>query len=76
MITTHYVDLCKKLENKHTKNYSMKINKKDSTIEYTYKLKKGISKIKGGIHVLEQLNYPTTIVNSTKDLLLNSFSKY
>ncbi len=54
----------------------MKINKKDSTIEYTYKLKKGISKIKGGIHVLEQLNYPKTIVNSTKDLLLNSFSKY
>lgn len=76
MITTHYVDLCKKLENNHTKNYSMKINKKNSTIEYTYKLKKGISKIKGGIHVLEQLNYPKTIVNSTKDLLLNSFSKY
>lgn len=76
MITTHYVDLCKKLENSYTKNYSMKINKKDSMIEYTYKLKKGISKIKGGIHVLEQLNYPKTIVNSTKDLLLNSFSKY
>ena len=52
------------------------INKKDSGIEYTYQLKKGISKIKGGIHVLEQLNYPKKIVNSTKDLLLNSFSKY
>lgn len=76
MITTHYVDLCKKLENDKTKNYSMKINKKDSGIEYTYQLKKGISKIKGGIHVLEQLNYPKKIVNSTKDLLLNSFSKY
>tara|TARA_A100001015_G_scaffold184563_1_gene205360 strand:- start:470 stop:2146 length:1677 start_codon:yes stop_codon:yes gene_type:complete len=76
MITTHYVDLCKKLENNKTKNYSMKINKKGSNIEYTYKLKKGISKIKGGIQVLEQLNYPKIIVNSTKDLLINSFSKY
>tara|TARA_Y100000741_G_scaffold74794_2_gene54564 strand:+ start:6172 stop:7848 length:1677 start_codon:yes stop_codon:yes gene_type:complete len=76
MITTHYVDLCKKLENDKTKNFSMKINKKDSGIEYTYQLKKGISQIKGGIHVLEQLNYPKKIVNSTKDLLLNSFSKY
>ena len=76
MITTHYVDLCKKLENNNTKNYFMKINNSNSAIKYTYKLKKGISKIKGGIHVLEQLNYPKTIVNSTKDLLLNSFSKY
>lgn len=76
MITTHYIELCKKLENSKTKNYCMKINKKNSIIEYTYKLKKGISKIKGGIHVLEQLNYPKNLVNSTKDLLLNSFSKY
>ncbi len=54
----------------------MKINKKGYNIEYKYKLKKGISKIKGGIQVLEQLNYPKIIVNSTKDLLINSFSKY
>tara|TARA_Y100000287_G_C14101906_1_gene295591 strand:- start:558 stop:692 length:135 start_codon:yes stop_codon:yes gene_type:complete len=30
---------------------------------YTYKIKKGASKIKGGIRVLKDLNYPSAILD-------------
>jgi DNA mismatch repair ATPase MutS len=36
---------------------------KDGTFDYTYKIKPGISKIKGGIRVLKDLDYPTEIIN-------------
>jgi DNA mismatch repair ATPase MutS len=34
-----------------------------------YKYKKGISKIKGGIKVLYDLEYPESIIEKTKQLL-------
>ena len=73
MITTHYIELCNKLTETNTKNYNMKIIKKDDSIVYTYLLNEGISTIKGGVHVLEQLNYPKHIISKTKDNLSNSF---
>ena len=36
---------------------------------YTYKIKNGISKIKGGVSVLKQLNYPNEIINNTINVL-------
>ena len=42
----------------------VKKNPNTKTFDYTYKICKGISKIKGGSKVLNELNYPTTIVNS------------
>ena len=39
-------------------------NKENNTFDYTYLLDKGISKIKGGSKVLNELNYPKTIVSS------------
>ena len=38
---------------------------------YKYKIKKGISKIKGGICVLKQLNYPDDVITKTKKALKN-----
>lgn len=38
---------------------------------YKYKLKKGISNIKGGVKVLIDLNYPNEIINDTKKLIKN-----
>jgi len=73
MLTTHYIELCKQLEDATTKNYNMAIIKQNDTIDYTYLLKQGISNIQGGVHVLEQLNYPPTIISKTKDNLSNSF---
>lgn len=78
LLTTHYVKLCKQLsKNNRIKNYSMKTLKKnsnagDSFLEYTYELVEGISKIKGGLKVLHDMNYPKEILDLTK---INSFQK-
>ena len=36
---------------------------------YTYKITKGISTIKGGVCVLKQLNYPKDIIDNTTKIL-------
>ena len=67
LLTTHYVKLCKKLaKNKFIKNYSMKTVKKNDNFEYTYLMEEGISKIKGGLKVLKDMNYPKEILDNTK----------
>ena len=66
MMTTHLVSVCKKLKkNPKITNYKMDvIEKPDSTFEYTYKMKKGISKIQGAILVLKEMNYPDEIIET------------
>ena len=60
MITTHFLDICKKLDHSPDfKNNFMDVKEVDSNFTYTYKLKPGISTIKGGIKVLQDLKYPT-----------------
>ena len=67
LLTTHYVKLCKKLsKNKMIKNYNMKTLKKNDNFEYTYLIDEGISKIKGGLKVLKDMNYPKEILDNTK----------
>ena len=67
LLTTHYVKLCKKLsKNKLIKNYNMKTLKKNDNFEYTYLLEEGISKVKGGLKVLKDMNYPKEILDNTK----------
>ena len=67
MLTTHYIKLCKKLsKNKVIQNYNMKTIKKNDNFEYTYKLIKGISKIKGGLKVLHDMKYPKEILDLAK----------
>ena len=69
LLTTHYIRLCK-LFDKTISNKSMKtlLNKQNDPI-YTYKIKKGISNIKGGVSVLKNLNYPQKIINMTNNVL-------
>ena len=63
MLTTHYIDLCKKIsDNKTFKNYHMKITNDGNDISYTYQLTDGISDIKGGLKVLKDLAYPSHIL--------------
>ena len=67
LLTTHYIKLCKKMkENKNIINYNMKTitDEKSGNFKYTYKLKSGISKIKGGIQILKDMNYPDYIINN------------
>ena len=75
MLTTHYISLCKKMNNKYrTKNYHMEIiedqpneQEEHTVFSYTYKLKSGISKIKGGVKVFQDLDYPSEIIDVMKD---------
>lgn len=66
ILTTHFYDLCKKLDlldlflNCHM-NTIITDDKED--FKYTYKLKDGISQVKGGMKVLRDMNYPNEIIN-------------
>ena len=70
ILTTHYTDICNHFNNnKQISNYKMNvlINNYDSSFNYTYKLIKGISKIKGGVRVLKDMNYPTEIIDDIEN---------
>ena len=66
LLTTHFVKVCKKLDKINTiKNCKMDSEKINNKIKYTYKLKSGISTVKGGINVLTEMNYPKEIIDNT-----------
>jgi len=66
LLTTHYISLCNLLDNcKNISNKQMNVNDNN----YTYKLIDGISNIKGGIKVLDELLYPEEILISAKDII-------
>jgi energy-coupling factor transporter ATP-binding protein EcfA2 len=68
ILTTHYVSVCKKMKKVKTIcNYKMGAKRNGDKLIYTYKIKKGISKIQGGIHILRDMNYPEEILNSVKN---------
>jgi hypothetical protein len=78
LLTTHYTKLCELLQDENVQNMHMKIelcengeSGESCQIKYLYKLDKGISSIKGGIKVLEDLDYPAEIINSTR-VIINS----
>ncbi len=64
MLTTHYHDVCSKFaENKYISNYKMDVlENEEGKLVYTYKLKKGISDIHGGIEILKNMDYPAEII--------------
>jgi DNA mismatch repair ATPase MutS len=67
MLTTHFIDVCKKLDtHKNIKNFQMYTKKDDDKIQYFFKLNKGISDVKGGYNVLYELNYPNEIIENMK----------
>lgn len=66
MLTTHFVKVCKKLnKNRNIMNCHMETSKNDNKIVYSYRLKDGISEIKGGINVLCDMDYPKEIIDDT-----------
>lgn len=68
MLTTHYVKLCKKLDkNKRIQNFHMETNASNNKVKFLYKLEKGISAVKGGFHVLLDMNYPKEILEGAKE---------
>lgn len=67
ILTTHYTKLCKSIQDKTNKNYHMDTIATDEDFDFTYKIKKGISKTKGGIKVLKDLNYPKNIIENISE---------
>lgn len=74
MMTTHLIKLCENIDkNKKIENYNMITEDiGDCDFKYTYKLKKGISKIKGAVKVLKELEYPQNIIDTTLEYLKNN----
>jgi hypothetical protein len=69
MLTTHFIKVCEKLkENKNITNYHMDVTKQNNKIKFKYLLKEGISKIKGGLNVLYDMNYPREIIENTIEI--------
>lgn len=64
MLTTHYVKICKHFkQSPNVRNYKMEVVVlPDGNFDYKYKMKKGISKLKGGVRVLKDMNYPAEIL--------------
>jgi len=69
LLTTHYTKLCEKLrKNENIKNYNMKtMQLPNGDFKYTYVMCPGISNKKGGVKVLEDMNYPTEIIKEIKN---------
>ena len=45
----------------------MIVSNKNNKIKYTYKIKKGISRIQGATSILEEMNYPGEIIDTIKN---------
>ena len=70
ILTTHYLDLCKILQvESNVKNLQMQVDVNNKDFIYTYKIIEGISNIKGGIKVLNDLKYPDDILDECNKLL-------
>jgi DNA mismatch repair ATPase MutS len=46
----------------------MEIKATEEGFNYTYELKQGISTVRGGFKVLEDMNYPKEIITNTNSL--------
>jgi len=66
ILTTHYFKICKKfLKSSRVQNYKMDVKVlENGNLSYTYKMKKGISKIKGAIQVMKDMEYPQEIIDT------------
>jgi hypothetical protein len=70
VLTTHFLELCRRLDKeKRMHNCYMQIDTANGDFQYTYKMEKGMSFIKGGIKVLKDLDYPDEIITITNETL-------
>lgn len=63
LLTTHFFELCETLKTNPTIDM---IHMKTENGENTYKLGQGVSYDRGGVKVLEQLDYPSSIVKDAR----------
>jgi DNA mismatch repair ATPase MutS len=65
ILTTHYTSICSRLKKvKNIENWKMDaIIGENDEIKYTYKIKKGVSKIQGAVSILKEMEYPKEILD-------------
>ena len=67
LLTTHFIKLCDLFKkHKFVENVNMETKIVKRKPQYTYKMVKGISKTKGGIFVLKDLEYPEEILEDVE----------
>ena len=66
LLTTHFLDVCAKIEASSIKNMHMKTEGAGDDLKYLYKFSPGISRVKGGVQVLQDLGFPPSIVACAK----------
>jgi DNA mismatch repair ATPase MutS len=64
ILTTHFMDLCKQLEDDNISNYKMVSTIHDKKLLHTYKLEKGMNDIQGSVEILRQLNFPEEVIST------------
>lgn len=71
ILTTHFYNLCElgSLKKLAISNMQMGFKLEPSGPVYTYKVKPGISNLKGGIAVLKELHYPLSLIEDAKTIL-------
>jgi DNA mismatch repair ATPase MutS len=70
ILTTHYLSVCKRFKRSTAiQNYQMdaEIDEETGKIAYTYKIRRGISKIQGAVKILEEMNYPREILDTIQN---------
>lgn len=68
MLTTHYTEMCDRMRDaKRIENCMMGATEKpDGTMQYTYMMSKGVSRVRGAVSVLRELGYPQEIVDAVR----------
>ena len=70
IMTTHFLELCTRLgSHKRIANRHMDARCGENGMEYTYKLEKGVSRVRGGVEVLRGLNYPAKVVEEAAQVV-------
>jgi hypothetical protein len=64
ILTTHFMELCKQLEDDNISNYKMVSTIHDKKLLHTYKLEKGMNDIQGSVEILRQLNFPEEVIST------------
>jgi len=70
ILTTHYTDICERFKkSKRVRNFRMKtlMEKKTDKLTYTYKIRRGVSKVQGAIAVLKEMQFPDEIIRTVKN---------
>jgi DNA mismatch repair ATPase MutS len=69
MLTTHYLKICKTFrKSDKISNYKMRVKvNENGNMQYLYTIKRGISKIQGGVEILKMMNYPEEILQDIRN---------